>query len=92
MINVKNISNNTYKVTLDQGGSHTYNVTVKPDYYQKLTGGSVSPEQLIEKSFEFLLERESPSMILSTFDLPVIQSYFSEYEGVIKKRLDYGSH
>ena len=63
MINVKNISNNTYKVTLNQGGSHSYTVTVKPEYYQKLTGGSVSPEQLIEKSFEFLLERESPSMI-----------------------------
>lgn len=87
MISVKKISDDTYEVTLNQGGRHTYTVTLKSAYYQKLTDGSVTPEKLIEKSFEFLLERESPSMILFSFDLPVIQSYFPEYEGMIKKQI-----
>jgi len=38
---------------------------------------------LIEKSFEFLLERESNTSILRSFDLPVIQRYFPEYERAI---------
>jgi hypothetical protein len=51
-----------------------------------LTRGRISPETLIEKSFEFLLERESNTMILSRFDLPVIGDYFPEYEkNIIEK-------
>ena len=41
-------------------------------------------KELIKKSFEFLLERESKESILSSFDLPVISRYFPEYERVIK--------
>jgi hypothetical protein len=62
-------------------------VTLKDTYHQKLTGGKVTPETLIEKSFEFLLERESNTSILSHFELPVIAHYFPEYEKVIIKRL-----
>ncbi|HKE87714.1 MAG TPA: hypothetical protein VKB50_28365 [Vicinamibacterales bacterium] len=46
-----------------------------------------SPERLIEASFEFLLEREPASSILSTFALPVIERYFPEYPAEIRKRL-----
>lgn len=52
----------------------------------KLTAGKISPDALIEKSSEFLLERESNSSILSRFDLPVIGCYFPEYEKTIVKR------
>jgi hypothetical protein len=48
----------------------------------------VSPEILIERSFEFLLERESNRSILSRFDLPVIGRYFPEYESAIRQRLE----
>jgi hypothetical protein len=57
------------------------------DYRDKLTGGRVSPEKLVEKSFEFLLEREPNTSILRTFDLPVIQRYFAEYEKTIRTLL-----
>jgi hypothetical protein len=42
-------------------------------------------EMLVQKSFEFLLERESNTSILRSFDLPVIQRYFSEYERTISQ-------
>jgi len=61
-------------------------VTLTDDYHQKLTGGKVSPEKLIEKSFDFLLERESNTSILSHFELSVIARYFPEYEKVIVTR------
>lgn len=65
--------------------SHSYRVTLTRDYYQKLTGGKVAPEQLVRASFEFLLARERPESILSEFDLPLIGHYFPEYEQAIKK-------
>ncbi len=55
-------------------------ITVTKKYYEKITGGKISSENLIEKSFEFLLARESNTAILSEFDLPLISKYFPEYE------------
>lgn len=77
----------TFEVTVRESTTTTHMVKFRPDYYQKLTGGKVSAETLIEKSFEFLLERESNTMILSRFDLPVIGHYFPEFEKTIVKRL-----
>jgi predicted PolB exonuclease-like 3'-5' exonuclease len=87
MITVKKIDNTTFEVTVESGTTTTHTVTLEPDYYQKLTGGHVSEEELIKKSFEFLLEREPNTSILRSFDLPVINRYFSEYERTIQKRL-----
>jgi len=42
---------------------------------------------LVEKSFEFLLDRESNTSILRSFELPVIGQYFPEYETTISKML-----
>ena len=46
-----------------------------------------SAEELLEESSRFLLERESNTSILSSFDLPVIGRYFPEYEQEIHTRL-----
>jgi len=85
-IEVKQKDTETFEVTVTETTTKTHLVTLFQDYYQKLTGSKVSPETLIEKSFEFLLERESNTMILSRFDLPVIGDYFPEYEKNIVKR------
>ena len=77
----------TFEVTVRASTITTHTVKLSADYYQKLTGGRVSPEALIEKSFEFLLERESNTMILSRFDLPLIGRYFPEYEKTMLKRV-----
>lgn len=87
MIDVQRLDDGKYRVTVSDGQTTTHTVTVDPDYHQQLTGGRVSPEVLIERSFEFLLEREPNTSILGTFDLPVIARYFPEYEREIGKRL-----
>lgn len=86
-IEVAKKDSKTFEVTVRAKTTTTHTVTLKQDYYRELTGGKVSPETLIEKSFEFLLERESNTSILSRFDLPVIGRYFPEYEKTIVKRL-----
>lgn len=80
----------TFQVTVRAQSTTVHTVTLKYDDYQRLTGGKVSPEKLIEKSFEFLLERESNASILTRFDLTVIGRYFPEYEKTITTRFRVG--
>ena len=84
MITVKKIDNRTFEVTVADQTTTTHRVTVDPAYHEKLTDGYISTEKLVEKSFEFLLQRESNTSILRTFELPVIGRYFSEYETTIR--------
>ena len=88
MITVTPIDDTTFEVAVEAGTTTRHKVTLKPSYYEKLTGNQVAPEVLVEKSFEFLLERESNTSILRSFDLPVIGQYFPEYERVIKGMLE----
>ncbi len=77
-----------FQVTVMEGGSQsTHTVSLKAGYYEKLTGKQVPEETLIERSFQFLLEREPKESILREFDLPLIGRYFPDYEREIKKRL-----
>jgi len=87
IIRVASAGAGSYQVTVEDASTTVHSVTVTPEYLQKLTGGRASAETLIEKSFEFLLERESNSSILRAFDLPVIQRYFPEYERTIASAL-----
>ena len=87
MIRVEKIDNTTFRVTVTSGTTTEHTVTVSEDDHQKLTGGDVPAEKLVEKSFEFLLDREPNTSILSSFDLPVIGRYFPEYERSIKAML-----
>lgn len=85
MIQVEKKNQTTFSVVVDEQGSRSqHTVSVEEDYYRKLTGGKITPEELVRKSFEFLLEREPKESILSRFDLPVIQRYFPEYERTIR--------
>ena len=83
-ISIKQIKEDEYEVTVRENTTTQHTVTVSDSYYKKLTDGEISKEELLEKSFAFLLARESNTMILSQFDLPVIQRYFSDYEGQMR--------
>jgi len=88
MITVEKINASTFKVTVKGSNTTTnHTVSLSPSYYKELTGGKISEEDLVENSFEFLLERESNTSILSSFDLPVIGRYFPAYENSIREML-----
>jgi len=75
MVQVERIDETTFKVTVEADTTTTHTVTV---------------EHLVERSFDFLLERESNRSILASFDLSVIQRYFPEYERTIGGMLGEG--
>jgi hypothetical protein len=88
MIDVRKIDEQTFEVAVEGHTKTIHRVTVTPQTYQKLTGGEFPIETLIEKSFEFLLEREPNTSILRSFDLPVIGRYFPDYEQTIRGMLE----
>ena len=81
MIEVTRKNETGFLVKVDEGGSKTkHEVELDNEYYQKLTKGGITKEDLVKKSFEFLLKRESQYSILSKFNLTLIKRYFPEYE------------
>ena len=72
-----------FKVTVIDYTNTTHLVSINPHYASKLNAGKITNTQLVEKSFKFLLERESNISIMRSFDLSVIARYFSEYEQII---------
>jgi len=89
-IQVEQIDAATFKVQVSGKSATTHMVTVKPDYAEKLADRKLDPAglaSLVEKSFEFLLEREPNTSILRSFELSVIAQYFPEYERVIRDEI-----
>jgi hypothetical protein len=86
-ISVKKVSNTEFDVTVESRITTLHRVSLPELYYYKLTRGTVSHEALLEKSFEFLLQREPNTSILRSFKLSLIGKYFPEYEGVIKNMI-----
>jgi hypothetical protein len=75
-------------VAVDHRGEHTeHSVTVSADDLKRWGRGTAKEdvEDLAHRTFESLLERESPSSILRTFDLSVIERYFPEYDRLMQK-------
>lgn len=83
---MKRKDDSIYTVIVQEGASPSqHTVTLEDAYYRKLTAGSITPEELIRRSFEFLLAREPKESILSRFELRLIQRYFPEYEQTIRR-------
>jgi len=68
----------------DEGGTVTeHTVTVTTADKERFAPES-TVEDLVTRSFEFLLEREPPTSILRTFALRDIERYFPDFPRTIK--------
>ena len=88
MITVNPIDGTKFEVIVKDNSTTTHKVTVTQSYYEKLTNKRVTPEVLVERSFKFLLQRESNTSILRSFELSEISRYFPEYEKTIQEMLN----
>lgn len=74
-------------VALESDGRHfEYTVTVSPASLARWGQGTEPQhvEDLVRRSFEFLLDREPAGSILRRFNLPVIETYFPEYDELFR--------
>ena len=81
-VEVDSIGDDDFLVKVNAATSTEHRVTLTNSYWEQVWNSSLPKKEIIARSFAFLLERESNSSILRSFDLPVIQRYFSEYEGI----------
>lgn len=61
-----------------------FDVTLSKKDFERLARSGETPEAFVTRCFEFLLEREPVSSILSRFDVSVIGRYFPEFERTIR--------
>ena len=86
MIAVKHMGGEEWMVTVQGTAPTHHRVRVTMKDLDRLAAGH-SAEELLQASFQFLLEREPNTSILGSFDLPLIGRYFPEYEKEIRARL-----
>jgi hypothetical protein len=72
---------------IDEASESSHRVTLNAEHYNRLTRGQIEAQELVKRSFQFLLEREPKESILGQFDMQVIARYSPEYEREIKRRL-----
>ena len=85
-IQVVELDDLRFNVTVSDGSTTSHLVTVQPAYAHKLSQGTMSTAELVKQSFIFLLAREPNTSILRQFDLSVIARYFPEYEQQITQK------
>ena len=77
------------EVTVDHSGQSSHHaVTVRPADLERWAAGNNKKdvEDLVARSFDFLLEREPPGSILPKFEISVIQRYFPDFDSVFRRR------
>ena len=79
-----------FVVTIADSVTTTHTVTVTDQSLTDLIDNNVTKTQLLEFSFNFLLDREPNTSILSSFDINVISRYFSDYKDEVRRWYDEG--
>ena len=77
------------RVVVERRGERTeHSVTVSRSDLERWGHGPARAdvEDLVQRSFDFLLKREPATSILRTFDLSVIQRYFPDYDRAFSRR------
>ena len=73
------LSKDKFEITINADQITKHVVSVTDQMLLNLTKNKISKEELLNFSFNFLLEREPNTSILSKFDIIVISKYFPEY-------------
>jgi hypothetical protein len=71
----------------DDAGASEHEVRVDRQALQSLAPQGTEPEDLVRRSFEFLLEHEPRGAIMRRFELPIISRFFADYEDEIRRRM-----
>ena len=87
-VSIKKRTDDVFQVTVADSMTTTHEVTVTDQSLTDLTDNTVTKEQLLEFSFNFLLDREPNTSILSSFDINVISKYFPDYRVEVRRWCD----
>ena len=83
-IKITEIKKDTFLIEVSDTVKTSHKVVINDKVYQQLTNGVISKYELLEKSFEFLLDREPYTSILTNFEIQIISHYFSDYANCVR--------
>jgi hypothetical protein len=87
-IGIETLDEWSFRVDLSDGSSSSsHTVSIDRDWYED-HGADAPKEAVVRASFRFLLERESRTAILPSFDLASISWYFDDYPAELGRYLD----
>ena len=89
-VSIEKRNDNVFEVTVTDSVTTTHTVTVTDQSLTDLTENNVTKTQLLEFSFNFLLDKEPNTLILSSFDINAISRYFSDYRDEVRRWCDAG--
>ncbi|HET7869479.1 MAG TPA: hypothetical protein VFM85_04080 [Actinomycetota bacterium] len=69
----------------EDGSTSVHEVTVSLADFERLGRNFRELDEFVRACFQFLLERESKELILPSFDVAMISSYFPEFEDRISR-------
>ena len=78
-------TDDVFVVTVADSVTTNHTVTVTNQSLNELAYNKVTKTELLEFSFNFLLDREPNTSILSSFDINVISRYFSDYGDEVRR-------
>ena len=84
-ISIEKRNDNVFEVTISDRVTTTHTVTVTNQSLTDLADDNTTKTELLEFSFNFLLDREPNTSILSSFDINVISRYFSNYGHEVRR-------
>ncbi len=78
----------TFEVNIITGETQTKHLVYLDNAdYQELTAGKITPEELVRKTMEFLLQKKPKESILRELDIGQISGYLPEYPEQVKEWL-----
>ena len=87
-VSIKRCNDDVFEVTVADSITTIHAVTVTDQSLTELTDNNVTKKQLLEFSFNFLLDREPNTSILTSFDIDVISKYFPNYRDEVNRWCD----
>ena len=85
---IAELSKDKFEITVKANQITKHLVCVTDEMLFNLTKNKISKKELLNFSFNFLLERETNTSILSSFDITVISKYFPEYTKKAKDKFN----
>ena len=87
---IKKQTADVFVVTVAGNATTTHTMTVTDQSLTDLAGDNTTKTQLLAFPFNFLLDREPNTSILSSFEINVISKYFSDYRDEVRRWCDAG--
>lgn len=84
LVVVEKIDTNEFLVTVSKNTVTKHTVFVSEPAHKKFSNNQLTKEQLVKKSFLFLLQKEDQASILKKFKIELIEDYFPEFANIAK--------